>query len=195
MKSGTSWIPFAVFNSPITRYNPLDLANRYSKLRKEGKHKEVINLLKGIAPDVVTVELLQDMNMPALYAEMSNGRILPIAALGDGVKTLLSIILSITSLKNGILFIDEFESSIHYSKLPAVWDIIFKLSDEYNCQVFVVTHSLECLKAAAASVRSSQNEDCASYHRIERNKKGSLVSVAYNGQELKDALDGDWEVR
>jgi AAA15 family ATPase/GTPase len=54
---------------------------------------------------------------------------------------LLDIIIAIYQNQNRAVMIDEIENGFHYSALPKVWELIHKLANQYNVQVFAVTHS------------------------------------------------------
>ncbi len=100
-------------------------------------------------------------------------------------------------LKNGIVLIDEFENSIHYSALIDVWKAVFRSAEEFNCQIFATTHSSECVKAAhiAFSEMYPEKEDYDfSFYRLEK-FDGKIVAKHYKREALEGAIDLGLEVR
>jgi AAA15 family ATPase/GTPase len=49
---------------------------------------------------------------------------------GQGIKSFINIISSILLLKDDIVFIDEIENGIHYTKLDQLWELILSISKE-----------------------------------------------------------------
>lgn len=92
---------------------------------------------------------------------------------GDGVKHYISIICSLYACEYGYLFIDEIENGIHYTLYDKLWKIIFQLADEQNVQVFVTTHSKECIESFN---RISNNENTV-YFEMAKNKKTDEIFI------------------
>ena len=55
-----------------------------------------------------------------------------------------------------VILLDEFENGLHQSGQSKLWDIIFELAKNLDVQVFVTTHSNDCIKSFA---HSSMSED------------------------------------
>jgi AAA15 family ATPase/GTPase len=70
-----------------------------------------------------------------------------LSSMGGGLNRYIAIVCAIWKSKNGQLLIDEVENGIHYTKYKKLWELIFKTSIEANCQVFITTHSKECIEA------------------------------------------------
>ena len=51
------------------------------------------------------------------------------------------------SLSNGVLLIDEIESSLHTSALGSLFSWLVKSCEELDVQLFATTHSLEAVDA------------------------------------------------
>ena len=71
----------------------------------------------------------------------------PLYVFGDGIKKALIIALSVLNISNGILLIDEIETSIHISVLNHVFAWLIEVCSHRNIQLFVTTHSLEAIDA------------------------------------------------
>lgn len=69
-----------------------------------------------------------------------------LSSMGEGLNRYIAIVCAIRKSTNGQLFIDEVENGIHYTKYEKLWEIIFKTSLEANCQLFITSHSKECIE-------------------------------------------------
>lgn len=66
---------------------------------------------------------------------------------GEGLQRMYEIALSFASCRNGIICIDELETAIHFSLLTKFTKFLQELAESFNVQVFITTHSKECLDA------------------------------------------------
>lgn len=191
---GLRKIPLGIIVTAVTRNTPQVDAERYSEIVRNNKQNELYEMTSILRPNLKAILLLQDNNNPCLYGQLDNGDSMPIAMLGDGLQTILSIAMNIMHIPGGILFLDEFDSTIHYSILDKIWISIAKLANKYNCQIFAVTHSRECIEAAARGLNKQSQINDLQYIRLEKNH-GEVEAVSYTGQEIIDASEGDWEIR
>jgi len=194
VRFGQSPIPTGVLLTTAMRGNNEDISSRYSDAVREGRVDELLEIVRDINPDVVSLQLLHEAGSTVLHAKLRDGAMYPTPMLGDGFLTLLSITLMIMATRNGVVLLDEFDSAIHYSALADVWSRIASLAGKYSCQIFAVTHSMDCIKSAFEGVRRSNRENDFQYIRLER-REGENSAVIYNSNELYSALSSDWEVR
>lgn len=65
---------------------------------------------------------------------------------GDGIKKVLMLAVTIMDIeKDGILLIDEIETSLHVSALDGVFSWLLNVCEERKIQLFISTHSREAL--------------------------------------------------
>ena len=66
---------------------------------------------------------------------------------------------------------------------------------EFNVQIFVSTHSKECI-SSYMKVFEEMNlkDDFDNYFRLERDEN-EIIHVSYSSNELKAALENNFEVR
>jgi len=93
---------------------------------------------------------------------------------GDGVKHYISIICSLYFCEDGYLFIDEIENGIHYKLYDKLWEIILTTSREVNTQVFITTHSKECIESYNR-VSGKLNIKEAMYFEMGKNKNNDNI--------------------
>lgn len=115
-----------------------------------------------------------------------------LSSLGEGINRYIAILCAIWASQDGYLFIDEIENGIHYSNYLKLWKVIFEASKMANCQIFITTHSLECIKAF--NEINTDNE--GGYFEFYRNQKKNKISVMKRDYEqLSYSLTHGGEVR
>nr|VFJ47133.1 MAG: ATPase/GTPase, AAA15 family [Candidatus Kentron sp. DK]VFJ61044.1 MAG: ATPase/GTPase, AAA15 family [Candidatus Kentron sp. DK] len=154
----------------------------------------IINALREIEPN------LQDIRLGTgqmIYADIAGmGRLVPINIMGDGISKILAILSAILETKGGILLIDEIENGLHYSALVPLWRAIFKMARESNTQLFIATHSYECIGAMTEVYRDmGLGEDFISSYRIDRDAEGQHRAFQYEPDALLFAMKNNFEVR
>ena len=120
-----------------------------------------------------------------------NGEYRELIEFGDGLRHYISIISSLYTAKDGYLFIDEIGNGIHYTHLPKLWELIFKLSHELNVQIFATTHSKECIEQFLA-----YSDDEARFITLYKHtKSGKINATVSNKDELSYELAHGGDVR
>ncbi|MFZ2725124.1 MAG: AAA family ATPase [Methylococcaceae bacterium] len=119
-----------------------------------------------------------------------------LSSLGEGINRYIAILCAIWASKDGVLLIDEIENGIHYTNYKKLWEIIFKTSVEANCQLFITTHSKECIMAFNEAQFEYENSN-ASYIELYKNKKkDDLITAAVRDKEqLQYSLNNDGRIR
>jgi AAA15 family ATPase/GTPase len=114
--------------------------------------------------------------------------------MGDGINRILTIILALVNADSGFLLIDEFENGLHYTVQEKLWSIIFQLSKELNIQVFVTTHSEDCIRGFQSALNRQENLSDGKLIRLD-NENGIIKQVEFDAKELKIADEQDIEIR
>ncbi|MDZ4058467.1 MAG: AAA family ATPase, partial [Bacteroidales bacterium] len=161
------------------------------------KEKNVIEALKIIEKSAERINFIENENKErtAVIKLKGNDNIYPLKSMGDGINRILTIILALVNSDGGYLLIDEFENGLHYSIQDKIWEIIFTISQKLNIQVFITTHSDDCIKSFTRVLNSfNKTKNCGKLIRLEI--ENELISqVDYNYKELKIAYDNNIEVR
>jgi len=113
---------------------------------------------------------------------------------GSGLKLYIAIITKIYSLENGALFIDEIENGIHYSQFSKLWELIFKISKDVNCQIFATTHSKEAI-FSYNKVQNNLNDNKSTFINLELNKDNEIIYGVLDKEMLEYELEQNHEVR
>jgi energy-coupling factor transporter ATP-binding protein EcfA2 len=117
------------------------------KKEPEGK-RLILELIQQFDENIVDLQIL---SMPTggatLYINHKVLGIAPLYTFGDGLKKTLIIALTLLTIKNGVLLIDEIETSIHVSALTKIFSWLVETCRQQHTQLFVTTHSLEAIDA------------------------------------------------
>lgn len=156
----------------------------------------VIEALRIIEPSVERIAFIEDSSRTrSAVIKLSNiPNVLPLKSMGDGINRILTIILALVNADNGFLLIDEFENGLHYSVQEKLWEIIFKIADKLNIQVFATTHSEDCILGFEGVL----NKENLSYDGkvLRLNSINNKVEyVEFTKDELKIIGNRDIEIR
>jgi AAA15 family ATPase/GTPase len=160
------------------------------------KEQYVIDALRIIEPDIERVAFVEEgtRNRYAVAKRSSNNNVEPLRSMGDGINRILTMILALVNSDNGFLLIDEFENGLHHSIQGKIWEIIFNLANKLNVQVFVTTHSEDCISGFENILNSPQNNLDGKLIRLD-NINGKIKHVIFSKDELKVATDQNIEPR
>ncbi len=156
--------------------------------------EEIIKSLKIIEENVEDITFIGQSDRYPIVKLKNLENPIPLKSMGDGINRILTIILALVNVKDGYLFIDEFENGLHYSVQIDLWKIIFLLADKLNIQVFATTHSSDCINAFQEVVNEPENQILGQFIRLE-NKNDEIREVTYTNEEIKYASENDIEVR
>jgi len=184
----TSRGPEVEFDLPVLFLESCLSARRlediYSDIVKKGKMKDLINFLKPIY-DTDDIRLRKENGNFVLYVRTGR-RVVPVSVCGDGFKWSFSVLSEILSMKHGIMLIDDLENFHHPSSLRDAVKTLISLLKKKDIQIFVTTHSLECIDRFIEESRAS-NVDFR-LHFLRR-LKGKVFSATYRLEEAKEARE------
>ncbi len=174
--------------------NPKDDNDRLADMKQDKTDAVLINALRMLEPRLKGLEILYER----IHADVGISKSIPLTSMGDGINRIASMILAMSKVPNGVIFIDEIENGIHHSVQVDIWEAIGKLAREQNIQVFATTHSLEMIRAAFEAFNEEGNLDIFRFHRLDRMRDtGEIKAVTYNKRALEAvaAFAFDFEVR
>ncbi len=117
---------------------------------------------------------------------------LEITNYGEGLQRIFEIAIAFAYARNGVVCIDEFETAIHYSLLVDFTKFIQELADIFNVQVFLTSHSKECIDAF---VNNGYKNDEISAYFLE-NSDNKIEAINISGEKLKSYIDStDFDLR
>jgi len=179
------YLCFSMFKSPYF-YNHNDLLNSYADAVEKKIDTTIIKFIKNIDSSIQDVKQIEKNGIKRFVVISDKyDKARDITSFGEGLQRIFEISLAFASCRNGVLLIDELETAIHKSLLINFTQFIQELSDEFNVQVFITSHSKECIDAfiqndytdnseLMAYQLKNKNEDF-SYKYIEGDRLQSLV--------------------
>ena len=156
----------------------------------------VLDALRIINPDINRIRFIdanegRNSERIAVVTVKGCDKRYRLSSMGDGINRILTIILALLNCKDGVLLLDEFETGLHYSVQDQLWEIIFMLSEKLNVQVFVTTHSNDCVNSFART----NTQGVGQLIRLV-NQDGNIVSTIFdNNEDLRFASDNSVEMR
>ena len=171
------------------RKNRQVLINNYSQLELDGQAGYVLEGFKAIDPTIEEVKIIS-IGEPNLYIRRKGEPLMPMDLFGDAITKMAKIIIYLIGCKNYILLIDEIENGIHYANQPQVWELIFKLANKFNVQVFATTHSKEMIQAFNKVALEGGFEEDAKYIEMARHYKTQrIIGTVLETNILKHKLE------
>ena len=184
----------SIFKSPYF-YNRNEIINTHYKNVQVKEFSLIIKFIKEhIDNNIDDIELTEKNEIKRFLVDT---KIFPeksvdITSYGEGLQRIFEIALSFAYCKNGVLLIDELETAIHYSLLIDFTKFIQELAVKFNVQVFITSHSKECIKAFVNN--DSHNEDINFYTMV-RDADNKIQTINYDNKSLWNELEQNLEVR
>lgn len=170
----------------LSQNNNIDVAQLWDQIVMTSLENHVIDALSIIEPNIENIVFIDTPNskyrVPLIKLKEDNERHY-LSSMGDGLQRILKLILSIITTKDGIILIDELENGLHYSIMPKLWELLYKISIEFNQQLFITTHSGDILHSFA-DYFVSKNEDIGRLLRIEKESDTHQVTTCTVAQIL-----------
>ncbi len=180
------------YSSPFSIQNKADLEKLYAKAVNRDILIDILDFIKEhIDNDIKDIRFTKEyietfkVNHKDFTMDLSN--------FGEGLQRIFYIALQFATAENGVLLIDELENGIHYSLLEKFTEFIQKLANKLNVQVFLTTHSKECIEAFVHN--GYKNEDI-SYNLITKTLDTKEIKVInYDSETLINLLSQNLEIR
>lgn len=170
------------------QYGSVEAAGRFSDLSKRNAHRDFVKIFAEEFPWVEDLSVEVHGGAPAIFASVQGAKNkLPLANVSSGINHIVTILLSIASRSQSVATIDEIEDGVYYKHMPAIWNALLRFARQFDSQLFVSTHSKECLEALMTAA-GDDNSDIAIW-RVERNADGSRSVVQFGGADLRHALE------
>ena len=180
----------ATFTSPF-RYNEDQLAKAYDEAISKRYIDKVIDFIRErIDPDIEKVDMSSDRRF--LVTSRRFAEAVDMTRFGEGLQRVFEIALLMGYSRDGIICIDEVDAAVHKSLLVDFTRFIQEAAVEFNVQVFLSTHSKECVDAF---IENGYCIDDITAHALtlERDK---IVCRHLSGAKLGDLIDSiDFDIR
>ena len=154
----------SIFATPFSNLDPKLLRDCHRESLKESSKKQVIEFIREhIDHEIENIELDEQDHFRVLHNKISPNPDLTV--FGEGLQRIFKLGLLFAGAKDGVVIIDEFENAVHASLLGQLTSLVYALAQRFNVQVFICSHSKECIDAFANN-ESIPNEEISAYGLI-----------------------------
>jgi hypothetical protein len=173
--------------------NSQQVAAWFSQLRISNPGDDIVDIVHKQFSDITDISTEMPYGLGALYATIKHhSRKMPISLVSSGINKFISLLIAIRVSRRGVILIDEIENGIYYKMYAEFWKALYRFAAENKTQLFLSTHSWECLKAVAPLI--DRNPKDFALIQVSREKGISVARVA-TGANAAAAIEGDIEVR
>lgn len=183
---------FSQYLTPSSQQSSLH--EDFAKIVANKQESYILTSLREIEPTIKDIQLVGDEILVDIGAEQR----LPINMMGDGLRKLLMIIISIYRCRNGVLLIDEIDNGFHFSAMKTLWKAILTAAKSNNVQLFASTHNIDSLKGLNTVLdednkRLYKDNVCA--FKLIKDKEGNVISLNYDYPSFQYSINQELEMR
>jgi len=171
------------------------LSDAFSELvGKRSTKEKAIELLRYFDASIVDILYAKESNETvSMIATDKDDDYIPLSVYGDGMKKALFILNAMISAENGVLLIDEFETSLHTTAMKYVFKFMLEIAKELNVQLFLTTHSIEAIDTLLRS--DEENVDRLNVIRIRKDEDKMYAQTIDGAEALRIRKNYKMELR
>jgi hypothetical protein len=153
-------------------------------------------LLKKVDSRIRTVRLDYAEKVPSISVDIGLSERVPLSQAGQGIYRMVAILSELLGQKPHVCLIDEIENGLHHTVLKQVWRGIAEISSTLGIQMFVTTHSRECLEAASQVFFDEDQNGEKDFAVIQLMRvKDQVIGKVLNESRVDAAIENDIELR
>lgn len=184
--------------SDLIGTNLLSDKTYFDRIKLKRRKEELIELVKSLESNIRDIDVINQ----AFYVDLQGfDKLVRFEVLGAGTKKILSLVCNVMgdedNLSNGsVLLIDEIENGLHYTAQEKLLKWLFEIAKEKNIQIFVTTHSMDCVKAfveASEKVYGEKADEARLYRLVK--KEEEIIVRKHDGEVLESWMESPWEIR
>lgn len=183
----------AAFTSPY-RYNGELLRKAHAHSIKDKYFSTIIQFIREYFDSSIEKIEMVEINEISRFLVTTNSvdHAVDLTKYGEGLQRIFEIALLLCYCKDGVLFIDELDSAVHKTLLIPFTAFIQDMAQKYNVQVFLTTHSKECIDAFVKN--DFPDDDLIAYSLQEENSK--IICKFLEGNKLAQLVESvDIDIR
>jgi len=181
-----------VMLNSMTLAMPGTTTNRFSQMVQDGEESKIISGLNKLYRNITDLRLITYAGGNVLLASVDGLGRIPISSVSGGVNKYLTLLITLGHKRKNVVLLDEFENGFYYANLTDVWRGIINVCRETDSQLFLTTHSQECLQALLPVLQESPQD--FTLIRTER-QEGETLPVRFSGEEMLASLKQEFELR
>jgi AAA15 family ATPase/GTPase len=120
---------------------------------------------------------------PMIKLLLDNDQSLSLGMFGDAVRKVTELLLVLLNNTSKVIFIDEIENGIHFTKHKELWTKLFEVVGD-DMQIFATSHSAEMIKAFNEAAYTPSFENKGMYFEMGRTKKTQQIVVNPMNMEM-----------
>lgn len=174
------------YSSPFSGFWNSVLFDAYTTSKRADTIDEIVSFIKEyIDESIEEIFPTFENNLKRFEVKENTGNVSDLSLFGDGMQHIFRTALQFASAKNGVLLIDEIETAIHNSLMKEFSKLIQILANKFNVQVFITSHSGECIEAF---VNNDFENDKISMYQLTReySEEGKLECLHISGERYKE---------
>ena len=169
------------------------------RLQILGLYEKVIEAVRLIDSEIEDIRSFASYPTILYIKRKGNKDYLPLSFFGDALQKILRYVSAILNFDNyrsdsKYLLIDEIENGIHYTAQKEVWQMLFKLCQHFDIQLFATTHSLEMIKAFE-EVCEEFEEEGAYFEMARHAKTNQIIGIKHQISTLEYELETNAAIR
>jgi hypothetical protein len=187
------WLSSSVFHSPFSLANPELLVQcNEESIRLKLKDRVISFIRTYIDPGVRDIALANEHGR-FLVTHDSFKEAVDLSSFGEGIQRVFLTGLLFAAARGGVVLIDEFENALHTGLLLEFTKFVHELACEFECQIFLTTHSKETVDAFL--LNGYKIEEVVAY-LIKQDSNAAKTAFRLGGSDLKRAVEvGDVDLR
>jgi AAA domain, putative AbiEii toxin, Type IV TA system len=149
-----------------------------------------------IEPDLQRIGFTtRQTSMSGIRVKMKNHDTpVPLSSLGEGMRRILGLAMSLAITRSGYLIIDEIDMGLHYQTQTDMWRLVLETAKRLNVQVFATTHSWDSITAFQSALEEMEDPTIGKLIRLDA-RGDQLRAIEYKAEELEIAVSHGIEVR
>ncbi|MCT6699295.1 AAA family ATPase [Rheinheimera sp. 4Y26] len=183
------------FSSPFFLNEAHHYTAYYHKSVQSKLLPEIFKFIREkIIPSIKDIRLVDEFQR-FLVTDDSFDTSIDLTSYGEGLQRIFFTSLLFASCENGVILIDEFENAIHTDLLSTFVPFIHSLATKFNVQVFLTSHSKECIDSFITNIPNECDGDF-SFHAFVRKDSGNTIVREFSGEMYRKILEaGDVDLR
>lgn len=177
---------------------PSFMAGMWERVIRQGRETDATDALRILQPDIDQIFFLPGERVMrgrggVLVSLRGTKRRIPLGSMGEGMRRILALAISLAQARRGFLLIDEIDTGLHWSVMARMWELALRTASDLGVQVFATTHSLDCLRGLKDAV--DEHHDLGKHIRVHKVDTSLREAVTFSAEDLAIAIDQEIEVR
>jgi AAA15 family ATPase/GTPase len=186
---------YAKLISSVTEKSPnySNLIELFDKASIGGLQDIVLNAVKIIDYEIAEIRTYASFPNTLFLKKVGDNKYQPINNYGDATRKIIYYV-GVMSNYTKYLLIDEIENGIHYTAQKEVWQMLFKLCQHFDIQLFATTHSHEMITAFEEVCEEYEGE--GAYFEMARHAKtNQIIGIKHEIATLEYELETNTAIR